>query len=226
MEVIPHFYVNLILSIDEEVEEFELGEIIEVNHASKWNQITNILDDERFLEYKKKLTLFNSIKDWEEVAEGNFGERFDIVNALLTKQGISSSEFRKFKFFLVIRRIIDCCAESPAMPDFCLSWFKLFQTFTQLFPVSFILHHVQPHVTFELGLFKADYNFNTLLLPCYTGEFYLFEFILTLLFRCSGRSTCCKISRMSTALCTGYTRGSYLFRNSKGNSIGNLRADH
>ena len=99
MELIPHFYVNLILSIDKEVEEFELGEIIEVNHASKWNQITNILDDERFLEYKKKLTLFNSIKDWEEVAEGNFGERFDIVNALLTKQGISSSEFRKFKFF-------------------------------------------------------------------------------------------------------------------------------
>ena len=31
------------------------------------------------------------------------------------------------------------------------------------------MHHVQPHVTFELGLFKADYNFDTLLLPCYTG---------------------------------------------------------
>ena len=55
------------------------------------------------------------------------------------------------------------------MPDFCLSWFKLFRIFTQLFPVNFIMHHVQPHVTFELGLSKADYNFDTLLLPCYTG---------------------------------------------------------
>ena len=57
------------------------------------------------------------------------------------------------------------------MPDFCLSWFKLFRIFTQLFPINFIMHHVQPHVTFELGLFKAldEYNFNTLLLPCYTG---------------------------------------------------------
>ena len=91
------------------------------------------------------------------------------------------------------------------MPDFCLTWFKLFQTFTQLFPVSFILHHVQPHVTFELGLFKAEYNFNTLLLPCYTGE--LNPFFQTpnfILFRRFGWSISCEITRMSTTFCVGY----------------------
>ena len=71
--------------------------------------------------------------------------------------------------FSVIRRLIDCCNESPTMPDFCLSWFKLFRIFSSLFPLGFILKHIQPLIIYEIGLFNNQTNFNTLLLPCYTG---------------------------------------------------------
>ena len=86
MEIIPHFYINLVLSLQNDNDNITLSDIIEVDHVSKWNQIVNILDDERFIEYKQKLTLFNSIETWEGV---ELGERFDIINSLLTKQGIS-----------------------------------------------------------------------------------------------------------------------------------------
>ena len=55
------------------------------------------------------------------------------------------------------------------MPDFCLSWFKLFRIFSSLFPLGFILKHIQPLIIYEIGLFNNQTNFNTLLLPCYTG---------------------------------------------------------
>ena len=85
MEIIPHFYINLVLSLQNDNDNTTLSDIIEVEHVSKWNQIVNILDDERFIEYKQKLTLFNSIETWEGI---ELGERFDIINSLLTKQGI------------------------------------------------------------------------------------------------------------------------------------------
>ena len=85
MEIIPHFYINLVLSLQNDNDNITLSDIIEVDHVSKWNQIVNILDDERFIEYKQKLTLFNSIETWEGI---ELGERFDIINSLLTKQGI------------------------------------------------------------------------------------------------------------------------------------------
>ena len=89
MEIIPHFYINLVLSLQNDNDNLPLSDIIEVEHISKWNQIVNILDDERFIEYKQKSTLFNSIETWEGV---EFGERFDIINSLLTKQGISDEK--------------------------------------------------------------------------------------------------------------------------------------
>lgn len=55
------------------------------------------------------------------------------------------------------------------MPDFCLTWFKLFQLFSSLFPLSFILTFIQPTIIYEIGLYNNNTNFNTVLLPCYTG---------------------------------------------------------
>ena len=87
MELIPHFYINLVLSLDDDGND-ELSDIIEVEHVSKWNQIASILDDGRFVEYRRKLTRFSNIDNWEAIGEGAFGERFDIINSLLTKQGM------------------------------------------------------------------------------------------------------------------------------------------
>ena len=177
-ELIPHFYINIILSIADEPEETmaESAEVsadfesLEIAYISKWNQVSNILNETEVQKFAAKRKIFSGKVFSED--DGNCEtERYRFIHALLVKQGIPNVFLRQKMnvWFSVIRRLIDCCNESPTMPDFCLSWFKLFRIFSSLFPLGFILKHIQPLIIYEIGLFNNQTNFNTLLLPCYTG---------------------------------------------------------
>ena len=123
MEIIPHFYINLVLSLQNDNDNTTLSDIIEVEHVSKWNQIVNILDDERFIEYKQKLTLFNSIETWEGI---ELGERFDIINSLLTKQGISIWNLRFFDFISVSKTSFIGILELKIGTSYAIFWHYVF----------------------------------------------------------------------------------------------------
>ena len=138
----------------------------EVSYLSKWNQIENIVQQKD--DFHTKFILFKHI-DWDNVDDTGHGERFKIIHSFLVKQGNFGFWPSRLVNISVIRRLIDCCNESPTMPDFCSSWFKLFRLFSIYFPHKFILQHVQPLITFELGLFNNSYNFDNLLLPSYVG---------------------------------------------------------
>ena len=103
-ELIPHFYINIILSIadvpsDETVQTItgESAEFksLEIAYISKWNQVANILNGTDIQNFTAKRKIFSEKVFSED--DGNCEtERYRFIHALLVKQGILDSVFPTF----------------------------------------------------------------------------------------------------------------------------------
>ena len=92
-EVIPHFFVNMVLSLENSdeivIKSEESNPFPEVPYLSKWNQINNIVGEDEALRYAEKYDLLLTM-NWEEPEQ--FGERFNIIQSFL-KQGTNCQTF-------------------------------------------------------------------------------------------------------------------------------------
>lgn len=100
-ELIPHFYINIILSIADEpsdrqeetiVEPLAEFQSLEIGYISKWNQVPNILNETDIHTFASKRKLFSKKVFSED--DGNCEtERYRFIHALLVKQGTFISDF-------------------------------------------------------------------------------------------------------------------------------------
>ena len=136
-EVIPHFFVAMVLELAETCPENsdENSKIDRFSSLSKWNQPLSILPGDLSCKFYRGLSRWESL-EWP-VAE--ISERFEVLLALLLHQ--------------VIPRLVDCCTECPVMPDFGECWVRIFQNISIFYGPSFVKTHIHPLMTRYLGLF-------------------------------------------------------------------------
>ena len=101
-ELVPHFYINIILSIsngpedgpevDPKVETEEPIDFksLEIAYISKWNQVSNILNETEIAKFAAKRKIFLEKVFSED--DGNCEtERYRFIHALLVKQGTNAA---------------------------------------------------------------------------------------------------------------------------------------
>ena len=100
-ELVPHFYINIILSIsngpeDEPEVDSRVGteesidfKSLEIAYISKWNQVSNILNETEIAKFaaKRKILLEKVFSEDDGNCET---ERYRFIHALLVKQGIQT----------------------------------------------------------------------------------------------------------------------------------------
>jgi len=100
-ELVPHFYINIILSIsngpeNEQEVDPKVGteepidfKSLEIAYISKWNQVSNILNETEIAKFAAKRKIFLEKVFSED--DGNCEtERYRFIHALLVKQGIQT----------------------------------------------------------------------------------------------------------------------------------------
>ena len=97
-ELVPHFYINIILSISNGTEDGpEMESVVteesidfkslEIAYISKWNQVSNILNEMDIRKFAANRKIFLEKVFSED--DGNCEtERYRFIHALLVKQGI------------------------------------------------------------------------------------------------------------------------------------------
>ena len=100
-ELVPHFYINIILSISNGPEDGpevdpKVGteepidfKSLEIAYISKWNQVSNILNETEIAKFAAKRKIFLE-KVFSEDGGNCETERYRFIHALLVKQGIQT----------------------------------------------------------------------------------------------------------------------------------------
>ena len=100
-ELVPHFYINIILSISNGSEDGPKVDStgteksidfksLEIAYISKWNQVSNILNETEIAKFAANRKIFLEKVFSED--DGNCEtERYRFIHALLVKQGINAA---------------------------------------------------------------------------------------------------------------------------------------